>query len=261
MEQVLGRARQPEPGPFVPLGADLDPFTMVCLERIGVREGWQCLAACARGGSLTEWLCRRVGPAGRVVAVGPRAGELGVIDVPNLDVWCRELSRHAPGRDAFDLVWARGVLEHLPDPTGALRLMCAALRPGGWLFAEAADWASLRHLSGPDGGRVRRLYAKFLEALGASGFQPALGVGLGDELRALGLREVEVQGRTVEWSGAGDRPAGRACRAAIEGGLRRVTGRGFLSGAEADELLRAVRSPDFRAITMIHFAAWGWKGD
>ena len=161
--------------------------------------------------------------------------------------------------DAFDLVWARGVLEPLPDPTAALRLMCAALRPGGWLFAEAADWASLRHLSGPDAGRARRLYAKFLEALGASGFQPALGVGLGDELRTLGLREVRVQGRTVEWCGAGDQPSDWAYRSAIERGLWRVTARGFLSAAEADDLLRTVASPDFRAITLIHFAAWGRK--
>jgi SAM-dependent methyltransferase len=237
MERVLDRARQQEP---LLLGADLDPFAMACLERVGVRTGWRCLVVCAQRGPLTEWLGHRTGPAGCVVAVGPGAREPGAMG-------------------AFDLVWARGVLEQLPDPTAALRLMCAALRPGGWLFAEAADWASLRHLSGPDGGRVRRLYAKFLEALGASGFQPALGVGLGDELRALGLREVQVQGRTVEWSGAGDRPSDRACRAGIEWGLRRVTARGFLSAAEADELLRAVASPDFRAITLIHFAAWGRK--
>ncbi len=225
MERVLGRAGPQEPVPLVPLGADLDPFTMACLERLGIRAGWRCLAACARVGPLTEWLVHRVGPGGRVITVGSGA------------------------TDPFDLVWARGVLESLPDPGGALQLMCAALRPGGWLFAEATDWASLRHLSGP--GRVRRLYAKFLEALGASGFHPALGVSLGDELRALGLRDVRVQGRTAEWSGAGDRPA------AIEQGLRRVTARGFLSGTEADELLRAVTAPEFRAITLIHFAAWG----
>jgi hypothetical protein len=232
---------------------------MVCLERIGVRDGWQCLAACARGGPITDWLCQRVSPAGRVVLIGAQAEDRGAPGATNLDRWSRELTGAAPGRGGFDLVWARGVLECLPDPARALRLMSAALRPGGWLFAEAADWASLRHLSGPGGGRVRQLYAKFLAAMGAAGFRPALGVGLGDQLRALGLREVEVQGRTAEWSGGRDEPRSRACRAAVEGGLRRVTGLGFLTGAEADELLRAVRSPDFRAITLIHFAAWGRK--
>ena len=43
-----------------------DPFTIECLEKIGVGEGWRCLEIGAGGGSIAEWLCGRVGPSGRV---------------------------------------------------------------------------------------------------------------------------------------------------------------------------------------------------
>jgi hypothetical protein len=50
------------------LEALVDPSTIRHLEALGVSEGWQCLEVGGGGGSITEWLCRRVGPAGRVVA-------------------------------------------------------------------------------------------------------------------------------------------------------------------------------------------------
>lgn len=45
-----------------------DPATIDHLEKIGIAEGWNCLEVGAGGGSITEWLCRRVGPTGNVVA-------------------------------------------------------------------------------------------------------------------------------------------------------------------------------------------------
>jgi SAM-dependent methyltransferase len=228
MQQLVDRARQA----VSDSPADLDSFTVLCLERLGLHAGWHCLAT--GDGSAGEWLGRRVGAGGRVVTVG----------VAHLAAWCR-----AADREAFDLAWAHGVLEQVPNPGHVLRSLAAALRPGGWLFAEVSDWSSLR-LRGP----LRQLYGKFIEAMGAAGFRPARGVGLGDDLHALGLRDVEVQGRTAEWSGAG-----RAHRTAIEAALGHVTGLGYLTEGQANELLQAVRSPDFRAVTMSQFAAWGRK--
>src|SRR5437763_14946556 len=46
-----------------------DPATVRRLETIGVGTGWQCLEVGAGGGSITRWLCDRVGPAGSVRAI------------------------------------------------------------------------------------------------------------------------------------------------------------------------------------------------
>ena len=42
--------------------------------------------------------------------------------------------------DAYDVVYSRFVLEHLPDPLEAIRRMWLAVRPGGLLIAEDGDF-------------------------------------------------------------------------------------------------------------------------
>src|SRR5262245_7484517 len=66
--------------------AGLDPFTRECLEQIGVGAGWRCLEVGAGGGSIAEWLGRRVGPQGRVVATDLQTKFLEALDAPNLEV-------------------------------------------------------------------------------------------------------------------------------------------------------------------------------
>jgi len=56
------------------LEAAWDPWTQSCFLKIGVKEGWRCLEIAGGGGSIAEWLCRRVGPTGRVVAIEQQMG-------------------------------------------------------------------------------------------------------------------------------------------------------------------------------------------
>ncbi len=41
----------------------LDPWTRASLLSLGVREGWDCLELGGGNGSITQWLCERVGRA------------------------------------------------------------------------------------------------------------------------------------------------------------------------------------------------------
>jgi hypothetical protein len=157
------------------------------------------------------------------------------------------------------LVSARKVLEHSADPTAALPRMAAALRPGGWLLAEDSDLASFMRVSFPHRERFERAYAKFLEALRSAGFQPTLGVRPGDELRAAGLQDVWLEGVTGEWTAAGDHPVGKVYRMTTERVRERMVKAGLLTNEEIDQLLADVQSPEFHAITGIHWAAWGRK--
>src|SRR5206468_560148 len=129
---------------------------------------------------------------------------------------------------AFDLVMARKVLEHLPDPSAALRYMATALRPGAWLYVEDTDLASFLHVSFPHRERFERAYAKFLEALTSAGFQPKLGVRLGDELRALGLQNVSLKGILIEGTGGSDHPGNKVYRMTVERMRERMVTAGLL---------------------------------
>lgn len=45
--------------------------------------------------------------------------------------------------DSFDVVHAHQVLQHLSDPTAALREMARVCKPGGWIAARDADYAAM----------------------------------------------------------------------------------------------------------------------
>lgn len=239
--------------------AGLDPFTIQCLEKIGVAEGWCCLEVGAGAGSIAAWLCRRVGPSGKVVATDLQTKFLEAIDAPNLEVRKHDITKDELEPDAFDLVSARKVLEHLPDPSAALRRMAAVLRPGGCLNVEDTDLASFMRVSFPHRDRFERAYQKFIESLSSAGFQPKLGVRLGDELRAVGLRDVSLIGMTLEGTGGSDQPGNKVYRMTIERMRERMVKAGLLTNEEVDQLLADLQSPELHAITAIHCAAWGRK--
>ncbi len=239
--------------------AGLDPSTIERLERIGVCDGWSCLEVGAGGGSIAEWLCRRVGATGNVVATDLQTRFLEAIGAPNLEVRRHDVTKEEFEVAAFDLVMARKVLEHLPDPSAALARMAAALRPGGWLLVEDTDLSSLIRVSFPHRERFERAYGKFLEALGSAGFQAQLGMRLGDELRAAGLRDVNMEGRIVESTGGADHPGNKVYRMTVNRLRDRIVSAGLLTDQEVDQFLCDLQSPELHAMTAIHCTAWGRK--
>jgi SAM-dependent methyltransferase len=239
--------------------AGCDPITIECLEKIGVADGWRCLEVGAGGGSMAEWLCRRVGTNGTVVATDLETKFLEAIDAPNLEVRRHDITEEELEPDTFDLVMARKVLEHLDDPPTAVRRMAAAVRPDGWLYVEDTDLASFMHLSFPHRERFKRSYGKFIEALSSAGFQPKLALQLGDELRAVGLRDVILKGLMFEASGDSDHPGNKVFRMTIERTRERMVSAGLLTNEEVDQLLADIQSPELHAILGVHCSAWGRK--
>ena len=229
------------------------------LEKIGVAEGWQCLEVGAGAGSIAGWLCGRVGAKGKVVTTDLQTKFLEAIDAPNLEVRRHDISKEGLEPNVFDLVSARKVLEHLPDPSAALRRMAAAVRPGGWLLVEDTDLASFMRVSFPHRERFERAYGKFIEALCSAGFQPKLGLRLGDELRAVGLRDVSLKGFILEGTGGSEHPGNKVYRMTVQRMRERLVKAGLLANEEVDQFLADLQSPELHAITSIHCAAWGRK--
>jgi tRNA A58 N-methylase Trm61 len=103
----------------VAIQASRDPFTIEILDKIGVAEGWHCAEIGAGAGSMTEWLCRKVGQSGEVLATDREIKLLETIEADNLTV-----RKHGVASDdleirAFDLLLTRKVLEHVREPVAA----------------------------------------------------------------------------------------------------------------------------------------------
>src|SRR5262245_18721496 len=111
------------------LEAWLDPGTIRHLETPGVGEGWHCLEVGGGGGSVTEWLCRRVGLGGRVIVTDVDTQFLDAINAPNLTVRRHDIVAEELPRGEFDLVHCRLLLTHLADRHRALQHMVSALKP------------------------------------------------------------------------------------------------------------------------------------
>src|SRR5262245_13869653 len=114
------------------LEASADPVTIRHLEGLRVDDGWHCLEIGGGGGSITEWLCRRVGQTGRVVATDLNPRFLNALDYPNLEVRQHNIVEDELESEAFDFVHTRAVLTFIGERSTALDRIVSALKPGGW---------------------------------------------------------------------------------------------------------------------------------
>ena len=79
-----------------------DPWTIRNFGKLGVREGWHCLEIGGGGGSIAEWLCRKVGRSGQVVATDLQPHFLEAINASNLEVWRHDILSDSLPEGAFD---------------------------------------------------------------------------------------------------------------------------------------------------------------
>jgi SAM-dependent methyltransferase len=121
------------------LEACYDAITIRHLEALGVGLGWRCLEVGGGAGSVTRWLCDRVGAPGHVVAVDLDTRFLDEIREPNLDVQRLDIAEEPVPGEGYDLVHTRAVLIHVPSRERVIESLLAAVRPGGWLLVEEAD--------------------------------------------------------------------------------------------------------------------------
>ena len=122
------------------LEQQLDPKTQGRMLKLGVTKGWRCLEVAVGGGSIARWLRAQVGATGHVTGTDIDARFLQEIPEPNFAACTHDITAEDLPASQFDLVHARWLLHHLRDPERAIERMVAALRPGGWLLIEEADF-------------------------------------------------------------------------------------------------------------------------
>jgi len=238
--------------------AGRDPATIRNLEALGVTYGWHCLEVGAGGGTIADWLCARVGNSGRVVAIDIDTRFVEQLEHPNLEVRAQDIAEVGTAEaNAFDLVHARMVLEHVPARDAALRNMVAALKPGGWILLEELDHVTMLPDPSVD-AHAQTVWGKFMEAYGRLMQQRGGDLDYGRRLFGLltahGLTNVSEQGNLrVGRGAAGDASLGfQQARAGL-------VATGAIDDAEMGTVLALFQDPGFAFVPPLMMVASGQR--
>ena len=235
-----------------------DPTTTRHLESIGISEGSNCLEVGAGAGSIAQWLSKRVGPTGRVVATDIDMRFLQGISAPNLEVRRHDITKDELEEGEYDLVHCRYVLEHLIEPEKALKRMADAVRPGGWLLIEESDYGSWLSADVTDPSAAfftttcRALF-DFLRKRGIA--DPFFGRRVHGLMEQIGFVDVCHDGWARTYRGG--EPATCIWSATFQAAARPMIAAGLLSQEQHDNVVLRFMEPAFNLIGPIMFGAWG----
>src|SRR5262245_31189919 len=237
------------------LGRVFDPPTQRLLEGLGVRPGWRCLEVGAGGGSLARWLATRVAPGGSVLATDIDV-RFQTEDTPGLEVRKHDIVEDPLPEGSFDLVHARGVLQHIERREAALDRMVAAAPPAGPVVVPERD----RPQFGPPElagafGTPSSLMRRHSEA--QHGYGGAWGRRLVAALRARGLEQVESEGRVFTMHGGTDSAEWYVL--ALDRAAPALVAAGVLPEGLVAEAIAQARDPEFAILSPTRMAGWGRK--
>jgi SAM-dependent methyltransferase len=169
----------------------LDPHSIRIFEEHGVQRGWRCLDVGAGGGSITQWLCDRVGPEGSVLAVDADTRFLEKLGAPNLELMRADVEQEELPEAAFDLVHTRFLLQHLPGRDRVLEKLARALKPGGLLLVLDSGGTPPQAMQQVE--RFQRFALAMLEAASKAGWDLTWAPSLPQRLTTLGLEDVQAR--------------------------------------------------------------------
>jgi trans-aconitate methyltransferase len=126
------------------LEAIADPRSIELLNDLKVEPGWTCAELGAGAGSMVEWLSERVGASGRVIGIDRNTALLAHLSGrANVTVTESALEDLDLPPESLDLIHTRNVLMHIDAADAILVRLVEALRPGGVLLVEEADYFPL----------------------------------------------------------------------------------------------------------------------
>jgi SAM-dependent methyltransferase len=200
-------------------------------------------------------MAEQVGPTGRVVSIDvdtrfqPRGA--GAIDVRTLDVTTEPI-----GCDEFDVVHARGVLQHLVQREAVLDKMIAAAKPGGWIVVGDVDWIQF------DAQPVPEPFATLSRTLRdlsghRHGYDGTWGRMLVSAFTARGLVDVDAHGDV--WTMHGGTDSAEWYVAALERVLAVLPTDVFPAGFDPHAAIAQARRPGFAILSPVAITAVGRK--
>jgi SAM-dependent methyltransferase len=171
----------------------------------------------------------------------------------------RQEAQELTEQSAYDLVFARYLLSHLPRPQRAVEAMVRAVRPGGRLVLEDVFFPG--HVCYPANAAFDRYLELYQAVAGAKeGGDAAIGPRLLGLTLEAGLVEVRV-GLVVPTFRDGE--GKRVAQVTMEHIREAVVGAGLVSGREVDEIVAELGrfAEDDRTLMSIAptFQVWGRK--
>jgi SAM-dependent methyltransferase len=184
---------------------------------------------------------------------------------PPVEVVRHDITGDPVEQEAFDLVHARAVLEHLPSRGEVVTRLVKALRPGGVLvledlvFGAALLPVSGRIVSPPSKAAAFSRALPAMEAgFRAAGADPEFGLQLPAALAAAGLRNVDAE-LTSRLVRGGSAESAFYTMALQDLGPRLIAA-GLLTPDDLAEPLAFVQDPASRWFSLCMVTAWGWRG-
>lgn len=175
----------------------MGPSTRALLADAQIPAGAACLDIGCGGGDVTFDLARAVGPRGRVVGVD--------FDVVQLELARLEAQTHGLSnvvfeqqdvtawepQGQFDVVYARFLLTHLPDPAALVAAVRRHLRPGGVFIVEDIDFRG--HFAEPACRALVRSVELYTQVVRKRGADPNIGPRLPGLLRDAGFDPIALK--------------------------------------------------------------------
>jgi ubiquinone/menaquinone biosynthesis C-methylase UbiE len=171
------------------------PTTEPLLMGAGLRAGMSCLDVGCGSGDVTLKMATLVGAEGSVVGVDR---DQSILQLASQEAerqglpgtFRRSIFEELAEESAYDLVFARYLLSHLPRPQRAVELMVRAVRPGGHLVLEDVFFPG--HIYYPANAAFDR-YLELYQAVAVvkEGGDAAIGVrplGMATEAGLVGVR-------------------------------------------------------------------------
>lgn len=230
-----------------------DTFTRETLRELGISPGWRCCDVGAGAGTVAAWMAEQVGPAGAVTSLDVDT-RFHVGAVPNLDVRTVDVTAAPIGAAEYDLVHARGVLQHLVQREAVLDKMIAAAKPGGWIVVTDSDWIAFDAQPVPEPFAT---LSNVVRAHGAAahGHDAMWGRLLLGAFAQRGLTDIDGQGRV--WTMHGGTDSAEWYVGAIDRALPVLPAEIFPDGFDPKAAIAHARQPDFAILSPISITVCG----
>jgi SAM-dependent methyltransferase len=254
-QYIFDNSAQQASARFPALSAAFDPGTIRHLEKLGVFPGWHCLEVGGGGGSVASWLATRVAPTGHVVVTDIDPRFLASLNLPHTEVRQHDISKDPLPEAAFDLIHSRLVLMHIPEREKALARMISALKPGGWLIDEEFDCSVFPDPTIGSGEVLLKTHIAMTKISDERGIDRKFGRRVFGILKALGLADLQAEGRTFLWPTRS--PGTSLMRTNYEQLRSAMIASGYATGEEIDEDITRLDDPEFLMPSPILWAVWG----
>jgi ubiquinone/menaquinone biosynthesis C-methylase UbiE len=172
------------------------PSTARLLRQAGLRPGQRCLDAGCGIGAVSLEMARQVAPAGSVVGIDRdgKALELARQEAEQQGVpatFRTESALDLEEESAYDFVYNRFLLAHVPDAPRAVARLVRAARPGGVVVVEDVDFPG--HFAYPACPAFQRYVELYQEVVQRAGGNAGLGPRLLRLLAEAGLERLHLE--------------------------------------------------------------------